>query len=239
MVSGYFFVLLCVMKKLAVILVLCLCSAAQAQTYLEGAFSSGVFFPQQDIAAEKEFPYPYAWSLGMSQQIGDGPGWVMYCPRVGAQLMRISPGKPEDAGMRINALQLYLRFSFLKQKYLLNPGLRLAVGVGYAEMFPEKNAVPLLSSRWHAVASADLDLETRLSPRFVLRTGVGVLHISGLEKTPECVNMLTATVGLAYVFGGTGDECFPNNFKKKERSFVNPGKGSKRLKKNKGGQECW
>jgi hypothetical protein len=239
--SCHFFVFLSAMKKLTFMLVLCLFyGAAYSQTYLEGAISSGVFLPQHDNSAD--FPYPYAWSLGMSQQVGSGGLFYNY-PRYGAQVMLISLGKPEDTGIgRIYSLQPYLRFSFLKQKYLFNPGLHLAAGVGYmAETLDPDASVanPLLSSRWNAVAAADLDLETRLSPRFFLRTGIGVMHLSSLSKTPESVNMLTATVGLAYVFGGAGDECFPHhNFKKKERSFVNPGKG-KRLKKDKSGQECW
>ncbi len=232
------------MKKLTLFFVLCLfyCTA-QSQICLEGAVSSGVFLPQQDIAAawKKDFPYPYSYSFGLSKQAGNGPDWAVFYnnPRYGAQVMLLSLDKSEEIG-RIYALQPFVRFSFLKQRYLLNPGLRLAAGVGYITKTIEPGVTnPALGSRWNAVGSADFDVEIRSSQRLHLRTSLGVMHLSDFNDIANGINMLTATIGLGYVFGEASDTCFPsNNFKKKDRDFVNPKKG-KRVKKEKGGQDCF
>ena len=194
-------------KKVATILILCLFHVAgNSQVRVEGSASTGVLIQHKfknmaSLAKER----PYAYALCVSQQTDSNQVWAASYnyPRYGMELLFLSPGDPEDIGYAYCVIP-YIRFSFLRKNYLFDPGFYIGIGMGYiTKPFDPNNNYKnfVISRHWNVAATLNLDVETRLSDHFFLRSSVGVAHFSnGAIKMPNYgLNIFTGTISASYV----------------------------------------
>ena len=195
------------MRKITIILFFCLFHVAgNSQIYIEGTATTGVMIQRNfrgSASLLKE--RPYACGLSVSQQTDSCQTWASFFnyPRYGVEFLFVSPGNPENIG-RVYSLISHMRFSLLRKNYLLNPGFRIGLGVGYVTkpFDPNTNYKNIiLSSHWNAAVALSLDVEARLfGSRLLLRSGVGLTHFSnGATKIPNFgMNIFTGSVTASY-----------------------------------------